>query len=96
MKKDGAKFQTVVGITSLMFSSESDEVKCINLGERMKINKIENLRAAIYQTIESEGELQKIHEDMVKLLMVVEQKLMDEFLEKHWKFQTVADLQKKN
>ena len=52
MKKDGAELQTVVGITSSMFSSESDEVKCIHLGERMKVSTIKNLRAAIYQTIE--------------------------------------------
>ena len=96
MKKDGATLQTAVGVTSLMFNSESDEVSCILLGERMKIIKIESLRAAIYQTSESEGELKKIHEDMVKLLMVAEQKLMNEFLEKNWKFQLVADLQKEN
>ena len=80
MKKDGAKLQNVVGITSLMFSSESDVVKCIHLGERMKISKIENLRAAIYQTNESEGELKKLHEDIIQLLIVVEKKLMDDFL----------------
>ena len=79
-----------------MFNSKSDEVSCILLGERMKVNKIESLRATIYQTSESEGELKKIHEDMVKLLMVAEQKLMNEFLEKNWKFQSVADLQKEN
>ena len=55
---------------------------------------IENLRAAIYQTTESEGELKKLHEDMIQLLIVVEKKLIDDFLKKNWKFQTVADLQK--
>ena len=79
-----------------MFNSESNDVSCIFFGERMMASKIEIIRAAIYQTIESKGELKKIHEDMVKLLMVAEQKLMNEFLGKSWKFQSVADLQKEN
>ena len=83
MKKDGAELQTAVGIISLMFSLESAEVKCIQLGERMKVSTIENLRAAIYQTTESEGELKKHHEDMIQLLIVVEKKLMDNFLKKN-------------
>ena len=82
MKKDGAILQTMLGITSLMFNSESDKGGCILLGERMKISKIEDLRAAIYQTSESEGELMKIHDNLIQLLMVAEQKLMDDFLAK--------------
>ena len=94
MKKDGAILQTMLGITSLMFNSESDKGGCILLGERMKVSKIEDLRAAIYQTSESEGELKKIHDNLIQLLMAAEQKLMDEFLANRWEFQTVADLLK--
>ena len=54
MKKDGGELQTVVGITSLMISSESAEVKRIHLGERIKMSTIKNLRAAIYQMTELE------------------------------------------
>ena len=94
LKKDGAILQTMLGITSLMFNSESNKGGCIILGERMKVSKIEDLRAAIYQTSESEGELKKIHDDLIQLLMAAEQKLMDEFLVNRWEFQTVADLLK--
>ena len=59
MMKDGAILQTMLGIASLMFNPESDKGSCILLGERMKVSKIEDLRAAIYQTSESEGELMK-------------------------------------
>ena len=65
-----------------MFSSESAEVKCIQLGEIMKVSTIENLRGVIYRTTESEGELKKHHEDMIQLLIVAEKKLMDDFLNK--------------
>ena len=82
MKKDGAILQTMLGITSLMFNLESDKGGCILLGERMKVSKIEDLRAAIYQTSELEGELRKIHDNLIQLLMVAEQKLMDEILAK--------------
>ena len=91
MKKDGAVFQTMLGIISLMFNSESDKGGCIILGERMKVRKIENLRAAIYQASESEAELKKIHDDLIQLLIAAEQKMIDEFLANRWKFQTVAD-----
>ena len=80
MKKDGAILQTMLGITPLMFNSDSDKGGCILLGERMKVSKIEDLRATIYQTSELEGELRKIHDNLIQLLMVAEQKLMDEFL----------------
>ena len=94
MKKDGVILQTVLGDTSLMFNSESDKGGCILLGERMKVSKIKYLRAAIYQTSESEGESKKIHNKLIQLLMVAEQKLIDEFLAERWKFQTVAEFLK--
>ena len=94
MKKDGTILQTMLGITSLMFNSESDKGGCILLGERMKVNKIEDQRASIYQTSESEGELRKIHNNLFQLLMAAEEKLMDELLAKIWEVQTIADLLK--
>ena len=72
----------MLGITSLMFNSESDKGGCILLGERIKVSKIEYMKAAIYQTTESKGELRKIHDNLIQLLMAIEQKLMDEFLAK--------------
>ena len=94
MKKDGAILQTVLGTTSLMLNPESDKGGCIILGKRMKVSKIEDLRAAIYQTSESTGELRQIHSNLIELLMVAEQKLMKEFLANKWEFQTVVELLK--
>ena len=96
MKKDGATLQTVLGTTSLMFNPESDKGGCIILGERMTVSKIENLRAAIYQSSESTGEIKKIRNKLIELLMVAEQKLMEEFLASKWGFQTVAELLKQS
>ena len=53
MKRDDATLKTVLGITSLLFNPEADKGGCIFFGERMKVSKIEDLRAAIYQTSES-------------------------------------------
>ena len=96
MKKDGATLQTVLGITSLMINPESDKGGCIILGERMKVGKNEDLRAAIYHTSESTGELRQIHSKLIELLVVAEQKLMEEFLANRWEFQTVAELLKQS
>ena len=96
IKKDGATLQTVLGTTSLMFNSESDKGGCIILGERIKVSKIEDLRAAIYQTSESTGELRQIHSNLIELLMVAKQKLMKEYLANKWEFQTVAELLKQS
>ena len=96
MKKDGATLQTVLGTTSLMFNPESDKGGCIILGERMKVSKIEDLRAAIYQSSESTGELRQIHNKLIELLMVAEQRLMEDFLASKWGFQTVAELLKQS
>ena len=72
--------QTVLGTTSFMFNPESDKGGCIILGERMTVSKIEDLRAAIYQSSESTREIRKICNKLIELLMVAEQKLMEEFL----------------
>ena len=96
MKKDGATLQNVLGTTSLMFNPESDKGGCIILGERMTISKIEDLRATIYQSSESTGELRKIRNMLIELLMVAAQKLMEEFLANKWGFQTVAELLKQS
>ena len=70
MKKDGATLQNMLGTTSLMFNPESDKGGCIILGERMTVSKIEDLRAAIYQSSESTGELRQIRNKLIELLMV--------------------------
>ena len=96
MKKDGATLQTVLGTTSLMFNPKSDKGGCIILGERMTVSKIEDLRATIYQSSESTGEIKKIRNKLSELLMVAEQKLMEEFLASKWGFQIVAELLKQS
>ena len=62
----------------------------------MTVRKIEDLRAAIYQSSESTGKLREIHNKLIELLMVAEQKLMEEFLASKWGFQTVAELLKQS
>jgi galactokinase/mevalonate kinase-like predicted kinase len=94
MKKDGVVLQTYFGMTFLSFSTDADEIKCIYLGERMKASSIEDLRAAIYQTIESIGEMKKVHNEMIQVILNKEKELMDDFLNRNWAFKTVADLQK--
>ena len=96
MKKDGATLQNVLGTTSLMFNPESDKGRCIILGERMTVSKIKDLRAAIYQSSESTGEIKQIRSKLFELLMVAEQKLMEEFLASKWGFQVVAELLKQS
>ena len=60
----------------------------------MTVSKIEDLRATIYQSSESTGELRQIRNRLIELLMVAEQKLMEEFLASKWGFQTVVELLK--
>ena len=79
-----------------MFNPEYDKGGCIILGERMTVGKIENLRAAIYQSSESTGEIKKIRNELIELLIVAEQKLMEEFLASRWGFQIVAELLKQS
>ena len=62
----------------------------------MTVIKIEDLRATIYQSSESTGERKQIRNKLIKLLMVAEQKLMEEFLANKWGFQTVAELLKQS
>ena len=62
----------------------------------MTVSKIEDLRAAIYQSSESTGEIRKIRNKLIELLMVAEQKLMEEFLTSKWGFQTVVELLKQS
>ena len=94
MKKDGAILQNSFGMTFLSFSTDAEEIKCIYLGERMKASSIEDLRAAIYQTTDSTGEVKKIHDEMIQVILCKEKEPMDEFLNKNWVYKTVADLQK--
>ena len=60
------------------------------------VRKIEDLRAAIYQSSESTGKIKQIRSKLIELLMVAEQKLMEEFLASKWGFQTVAELLKQS
>ena len=80
MKKDGATLQTVLGTTSLMFNPESDKGGCIILGERMKVSKIEDLRASIYQSSESTGELRQIHNKLIDTVNGCRTKADERFL----------------
>ena len=94
MKKDGVVLHTSFGMNFLSFSTDAEEVKCIYLGDRIKASSIEDLRAAIYQTTNSTGEVKKIHDEMIQVILCKEKELMDEFLNRNWAYKTVADWQK--
>lgn len=49
MKRNSSKLKTILGTTFLEFNVESEKSYLIKLGKEMKQNKINHLRAAIYQ-----------------------------------------------
>ena len=64
MKRNSAKLKTILGTTFLEFNAESEKSYLIKLGKEMKENKINHLRAAIYQINGADPELKKIKEEM--------------------------------
>ncbi|KAK1393465.1 hypothetical protein POM88_012521 [Heracleum sosnowskyi] len=87
MKKNSAKFNTALGIKVLEFNLESDKSCYIRLGNEMRKNNIYSLRAAIYQTGESDPELKELKEIMVDELAKAERRLLIDYL------RTVPDIE---
>ncbi|KAK1396974.1 hypothetical protein POM88_006837 [Heracleum sosnowskyi] len=80
MKRNSARFRTALGIKVLEFNLESDKSYFIQLGNDMRRNIIYSLRAAIYQTGESDSELKELKEIMVDELEKAERRLLIDYL----------------
>ena len=80
MKKNSARLRTDLGTTVLEFNVESDKAHYIKLGNEMKKNKINHLRAAIYQINGADPELKKIKESMERELEEAEKRLLVDYL----------------
>ncbi|KAK1378424.1 hypothetical protein POM88_025168 [Heracleum sosnowskyi] len=87
MKRNSARFRTSLGIKVLEFNLESDKSYFIRLGNEMRKNIIYSLRAAIYQTGESDPELKELKEIMVDELEKAERRLLIDYL------RTVPDIE---
>ncbi|KAK1397705.1 hypothetical protein POM88_007568 [Heracleum sosnowskyi] len=87
MKRNSARFRTALGIKTLEFNLESDKSYFIRLGNDMRRNSIYSLRAAIYQTGESDSELKELKEIMVDELEKAERRLLIDYL------RTVPDIE---
>ncbi|KAK1401154.1 hypothetical protein POM88_000759 [Heracleum sosnowskyi] len=87
MKRNSARLRTALGIKTLEFNLESDKSYFIRLGNDMRRNSIYSLRAAIYQTGESDSELKELKEIMVDELEKAERRLLIDYL------RTVPDIQ---
>jgi hypothetical protein len=87
MKRNSAMFRTALGTKVLEFNLESDKAYFIRLGNEMRKNTIYSLRAAIYQTGESDPELKELKEVMVEELERAERRLLIEYL------RTVPDIE---
>ncbi|KAK1394103.1 hypothetical protein POM88_013159 [Heracleum sosnowskyi] len=87
MKRNSAKFNTALGIKVLEFNLESDKSYYIRLGNEMRKKNIYSLRAAIYQTGESDPELKELKGIMVDELEKAERRLLIDYL------RTVPDIE---
>ncbi|KAK1365854.1 hypothetical protein POM88_041415 [Heracleum sosnowskyi] len=87
MKRNSARLRTDLGVKVLEFNLESDKAHFIRLGNEMRKNSIYSLRAAIYQTGESDPELKELKEIMVEELEKAERRLLIDYL------RTVPDIQ---
>ncbi|KAK1402363.1 hypothetical protein POM88_001968 [Heracleum sosnowskyi] len=87
MQRNSARLRTDFGIKVLEFNLESDKSFIIKLGNDMKKNSIYSLRAAIYQTGESDPELKELKEIMVDELEKAERRLLIDYL------RTVPDIE---
>ncbi|KAK1351404.1 hypothetical protein POM88_054377 [Heracleum sosnowskyi] len=87
MKRNSARLRTDLGVKVLEFNLESDKPYFIRLGNEMRKNSIYSLRAAIYQTGESDPELRELKKVMVEELEKAERRLLIDYL------RTVPDIQ---
>ena len=72
--------KTILGTTFLEFNAESEKSHLIKLGNDMQKNKINDLRAAIYQINGADPELKKIKNEMELELEKAERKLLVDYL----------------
>ncbi|KAK1393574.1 hypothetical protein POM88_012630 [Heracleum sosnowskyi] len=87
MQRNSARLRTDLGIKVLEFNLESDKSFIIKLGNDMRKNNIYSLRAAIYQTGESDPELREIKKIMIAELERAERKLLQDYI------RTVPDIE---
>ncbi|KAK1355749.1 hypothetical protein POM88_049005 [Heracleum sosnowskyi] len=87
MRRNSAKLSTALGIKVLEFNLESDKAFIIRLGNDMRRNNIYSLRAAIYQTGESDPELKELKEIMIAELERAERRLLTDYI------RTVPDIE---
>ncbi|KAL6500615.1 hypothetical protein OROHE_025412 [Orobanche hederae] len=81
MKWNSTKLtEGLLGEKFLEFNSDADKVGYIKLGANMKRNKINDLRAAIYQTGEFDPELMQIRKEMIAELEAAERQLLKDYL----------------
>ncbi|KAK1365579.1 hypothetical protein POM88_041140 [Heracleum sosnowskyi] len=87
MKRNSARLRTDLGVKVLEFNLDSDKPYFIRLGNEMRKNSIYSLRAAIYQTGESDPELRELKKVMIEELERAERRLLMDYL------RTVPDIQ---
>ncbi|KAK1380647.1 hypothetical protein POM88_027391 [Heracleum sosnowskyi] len=87
MQRNSARLRTDLGIKVLEFNLESDKSFIIKLGNEMRKNSIYALRAAIYQTGESDPELKELKKIMVAELERDERRLLMDYIK------TVPDIE---
>ncbi|KAK1361759.1 hypothetical protein POM88_046233 [Heracleum sosnowskyi] len=90
MQRNSARLRTDLGIKVLEFNLESDKSFIIKLGNDMRKNSIYALRAAIYQTGESDPELRELKKTMIAELERAERRLLMDYI------RTVPDIEEIN
>ncbi|KAK1394729.1 hypothetical protein POM88_013785 [Heracleum sosnowskyi] len=80
MQRNSARLRTDLGIKVLEFNLESDKSFIIKLGNDMRKNSIYALRAAIYQTGESDPELKELKKIMRAELERAERRLLMDYI----------------
>ena len=80
MKPNTAQIRTYLGIKGLEFNLESDKAYVIRLDQELRKAKINNLRAAIFQTGEDTVELKDVKRRMINELRYAEKCLLKNYL----------------
>ena len=91
MRKGDAKLETFLGRTMLSFNPLSIKGYSIDIGTGIHRNKLQDLRAAIYQLNADTDELVRIKEDMEKHLEAAEERLVNEFLNMNPMFRRIQE-----
>ncbi|KAL8125055.1 hypothetical protein AgCh_012653 [Apium graveolens] len=80
MKPNTAQIRTYLGIKGLEFNLESDKAYVIRLDQELRKAKINDLRAAIFQTGEDTAELKDVKRRMINELRYAEKCLLKNYL----------------